>query len=271
MTSVRPNSAQGKYGRNPLIAPSVLVHLALLGWLVLYQPRLAPVDDASDRPVEVLFEAAAEPQPEAPPPTDTPADPAPEPVAPEPPPVLPVDLAEPAEPMAEPPTPALPIPVPQPPLPPPSPPVRPSRPRPATLRPSAPAQPPVAVLSTSSAPPVRVPPSPVAAAPPVPTPAIPASTAEPGWRSALGSWLVSHKRYPERARQRGDKGTVGVRFTVDATGRVLEVAITRSSGSSLLDDAAHDMLAGQRVPPFPPGMTLAQMTVPVNIRFQLEQ
>ena len=94
---------------------------------------------------------------------------------------------------------------------------------------------------------------------------------EPGWRAALGSWLASHKRYPEQARQRGDEGTVGVRFTVDATGRVTDVAITRSSGSSLLDDAVRDMLAGQRVPPFPAGMTQAQMTVPANIRFQLER
>ena len=71
--------------------------------------------------------------------------------------------------------------------------------------------------------------------------------------------------------QRGDEGTVGIRFTVNATGRVMEVAVTRSSGSILLDDAARDMLAGQHVPPFPPGMTQAQLTLPWDIRFQLEQ
>ncbi len=87
----------------------------------------------------------------------------------------------------------------------------------------------------------------------------------------MGSWLAAHKHYPERARQRGDEGTVGIRFTVDAGGRVLDVAVTRSSGSSLLDDAARDMLAGQRVPPFPASMTLAQIALPVSIRFQLEQ
>jgi len=87
----------------------------------------------------------------------------------------------------------------------------------------------------------------------------------------LGSWLATHKRYPERARLRGDEGTVGIRFTVDAAGRVLELTVVHSSGSTLLDDAAREMLAGQRVPPFPPSMTLAQTVVPVNIRFQLEQ
>lgn len=87
----------------------------------------------------------------------------------------------------------------------------------------------------------------------------------------MSGWLAARKRYPEQARQRGDEGTVGVRFTVDPTGRVLDVAITRSSGSTLLDNAARDMLAGQRVPPFPSGMILAMTTVPVNIRFQLEQ
>ncbi len=87
----------------------------------------------------------------------------------------------------------------------------------------------------------------------------------------MGHWLAARKSYPERARLRGDEGTVGVRFTVDAAGRVLEVAVVHSSGSTLLDDAAREMLAGQRVPPFPPSMTIAQMVVPVNIRFQLEQ
>lgn len=86
----------------------------------------------------------------------------------------------------------------------------------------------------------------------------------------MSSWLAARKRYPQQAMQRGDEGTVGVRFTVDPTGRVLDVAITRSSGSTLLDNAARDMLAGQRVPPFPSGMTLALTTVPVNIRFELE-
>jgi len=58
---------------------------------------------------------------------------------------------------------------------------------------------------------------------------------------------------------------------VDPTGRVVDVAISRSSGSMLLDNAARDMLAGQRVPPFPSGMILALTTVPVDIRFQMEQ
>jgi len=101
-------------------------------------------------------------------------------------------------------------------------------------------------------------------------PASPA-VADPGWRVALSGWLAAHKRYPDQARRRGDEGTVGVRFTVDAAGRVLDVAVTRSSGSVLLDDAAREMLSGQRVPPFPPSMTLAQTTVPVNIRYQLER
>ena len=87
----------------------------------------------------------------------------------------------------------------------------------------------------------------------------------------MGAWLAAHKRYPERARQRGDEGIVGIRFTVDAGGHVLDVAVVRSSGSVLLDDAARDMLAGQRVPPFPPSMAFAQTTLPVSIRFQLEQ
>ena len=105
---------------------------------------------------------------------------------------------------------------------------------------------------------------------PAPTTASVSATNDPGWRAALGNWLAARKRYPEQAQRRRDQ-YVGVRFTVDPTGRVLDVAITHSSGSTLLDNAARDMLAGQRVPPFPSGMTLALTTVPVNIRFQLEQ
>lgn len=273
VTATRLRSATGKYDRLLLIALSVLVHLTLLGLLAAYRPHLAPVDSVIDQPVEMLFEAAAEPQPEAPSSTETIPEQTPEPVVPEPPVVPP---AEPSETLPLAPMPVAPVPAPQlsaPRLPVPA---QPSRPRPAVPRPSSPI--PVAP-SAGAAPPRATPPqtgtpqigTPPVAAPPIATLAAPSSTAEAGWRSALGIWVTSHKRYPARARQRGDEGTVGIRFTVDATGRVMEVAVTRSSGSILLDDAARDMLAGQRVPPFPPGMTQAQLTLPWSIHFQLEQ
>lgn len=259
-----------------------MLHIALLGWLAWLQTRPAPDAEIRDAGIEMLFEAPPEPPPVAAVPDPPSATAAPElpAVAPHPDPDLPVPEPVPPvvseEPVAAPappsPVPALPVPAPVSSVPPRPTPVRPPpRPRTAASRPSPPASPAVTAPAVPDALSARASPPPAAAAPPAPTPAAPASTADPGWRAALGNWLAARKRYPDQARQRGDEGTVGIRFTVDAAGQVLDVAISRSSGSALLDDAARSMLAGQRVPPFPPGMARAQMTVPVNIRFQLDQ
>lgn len=87
----------------------------------------------------------------------------------------------------------------------------------------------------------------------------------------MGAWLQSHKTYPAAARAAGQEGRVAVRFTVDRTGRVLSAQVAASSGSPVLDDAARSLLAGAQLPPFPPGMTQAQQTVTVGIRYALEQ
>lgn len=69
---------------------------------------------------------------------------------------------------------------------------------------------------------------------------------------------------------RGDEGAVGVAFRVAADGRVGSVAITRSSGSTALDAAVHELLDGKRVPPFPPEMAAAERDVALTIRFRIE-
>ncbi len=255
--------------RSPVVA-SAAVHLALLGWLMQQQPHTVFMFEAADQPVAMVFEAPPEPAPAKMP--DAAAMPEP--------PAEPIAAAAPPEPAAEPPatpTPELDAPAAPPPAPVPAPlpataaplPAAPSppplRPKPATARPVRPAPAAAPAPSVPSGPAIQAP-GPQAAAPPNVS-----AAADPGWRAALGNWIAAHKRYPERARQRGDEGTVGIRFTVDPAGRVLDVAVTHSSGSALLDDAAREMLAGQRVPAFPPAMTLAQVAVPVNIRFQLEQ
>ncbi len=253
----RLNSVLGSYSHRLPILGSLLIHAALLGWLMLVHPT--SVRSVPDQPIEIVFEAASEPEPDPMPSVDATPDLLPEPGAPEP-------TAEPsAEPAPEPnkqsPTLAPPA------LPPslviPSPP----RPKPVAVRPPRPASPAASAALVPNGQPVMT--APPVAAPPA-TPPV-ATAADPGWRIALGGWLAAHKRYPERARQRGDEGTVGVRFTVNAAGRVLDVAVTSSSGSALLDDAARAMLSGQQVPPFPPSMSLAQLIVPVSIRFRLEQ
>lgn len=84
------------------------------------------------------------------------------------------------------------------------------------------------------------------------------------WQSRVNSHLNRFKRYPggETA-----QGTASVRFTINASGRVLSVALARSSGSGALDQAALDMVRrASPVPAPPPAIARGSMglTVPVN-------
>ena len=64
--------------------------------------------------------------------------------------------------------------------------------------------------------------------------------------------LNRHKFYPPSARARGETGSVGVSFTVSASGRIAGHSIYSSSGSSALDGAVHSMMASAHAPS-PPG------------------
>ena len=89
------------------------------------------------------------------------------------------------------------------------------------------------------------------------------------WRQALAAWLATHKNYPEEARRRGAEGSVALRFTIDRSGRVLEVMLVRSSGSPILDSAAEAMLRGATLPSPPATMTQDKFTVTVQVRYAL--
>lgn len=168
----------------------------------------------------------------------------PPPPAPEPP--LPEAVAEP-----------LPLP---PPPPPPSPPRKRLPPAREQVKESAPAPPQPA--SPSPAPEAVTPtPAPAEASPPQ----ISAS-----WRQALAAWLASHKVYPEEARRRGEEGNVTLRFTVEPSGQVVNVAVVHGSGSARLDAAAEAMLRNAALPPFDPTMRQAPVTATVQIRYALE-
>lgn len=109
---------------------------------------------------------------------------------------------------------------------------------------------------------------------PAPAPAAPSAAASAAasadWRGSLAAWLQSHRNYPDEARRRGDEGRAVVRFTVNRDGRVLDVSLVSSSGSTTLDDAALTMFRA-RLPAFPAGMAQDQITVTVPIRFTLER
>ena len=103
--------------------------------------------------------------------------------------------------------------------------------------------------------------------PPPPAPTGPVVSA--GYRAALSSWLESHKRYPDSARERGEEGRAVLRFRVDRSGRVLSYAVVQSTGHPDLDAALDQMMRGASLPPFPADMTASEVEVSVAIRFAL--
>ena len=87
------------------------------------------------------------------------------------------------------------------------------------------------------------------------------------WTKALAAWLSAHKTYPEAARQRGIEGIVGLRFTVNRSGRVIALNVIRSSGSDVLDSAAEAMLRNAALPAPDPAQD--RVTVSVQLHYTL--
>ena len=220
------------------------LHAALVAQLMRRANDPAPVATLAE---PVLLDLSPEPQPAVTPPV---------PLAT----AAPPELAPPPEPApAAPPltTPdSDPLPPPRQPVP--SPPKHPRPPKP-------PARPPAPPSQAEATSPAAPPPSPSAPA------TAPAPRADPqaaaSWRSLLMGRLLAAKRYPERARSRGDQGVALATFTMDRAGRVIAQSLVRSSGSALLDEEALALI--HRAEPLPappadvPGATLT-LTVPVS-------
>jgi protein TonB len=259
-----PGAAHG--ARLPVLAigAAIFLHIAA-GALALVFVREPPAPSPpEDQTVTLVFEP-----PQAPPsPTPEPAA-APEapPQAVAPPPEPPAAVAPPPET----PPPAVPaIEQPTEPAPPPPPPR-------ADAKPLEPAKPPPVHRPAARA--KSVEPAQVAGQPAPPTaepsaaqrPAQPAAEApiSADWQRSLATWLAVHKVYPELARRRGMEGSVGLRFTVDRSGRVLNVSLVSSAGSPLLDASAEKMVGDATLPPFPAGMPQQTATMTVTIRYAL--
>jgi len=260
----------------------------------------SPEQQSQEPPPQAQPPSPTEIQPEATPPQPPapPAEPQPQPVpAPQPPPSLPPPPVQP-EPQSEPvPTPQAPtnqpppqpepqpqpIPAPQPPppptppqqspvaQPPPPEPVQPSLPEPP---PPPPAQPrprpaprPRTVAPVTNPPAAPAPAQAPSSAPSGPAPQPAAAPPSAAWRQALAAWLLAHKTYPEPARQRGIQGTVGLRFTLNRDGHVIGLAVSHSSGSDLLDNAAEAMLRNATLPAPDPGQD--RITVSVQLHYTL--
>lgn len=83
-------------------------------------------------------------------------------------------------------------------------------------------------------------------------------------------WLQAHKRYPEAALGEGLEGRPAIRFTVARDGRVLDVALARSSGSDVLDEAAVALVRGAHLPAFPADMAPGAVTLTLALDYSIQ-
>lgn len=70
------------------------------------------------------------------------------------------------------------------------------------------------------------------------------------YRSQVAAKLMANRFYPNGARRDRLEGTATVAFMIDRRGRAGDIAVVRSSGSAILDEAARSMV--RRAEPFPP-------------------
>jgi len=91
------------------------------------------------------------------------------------------------------------------------------------------------------------------------------------YRLSLATAARRFKRYPALARERGWEGTVDVALNFSSLLPVPETVLVRSSGRSLLDEQALEMIAqAARVTSLPEGMKGRDFRVLIPVKFSLE-
>ncbi len=86
----------------------------------------------------------------------------------------------------------------------------------------------------------------------------------PQFNGDVASWLNSHLRYPDAAREAGTEGRVVVEFVVNEDGSISQPKAVRSSGSAALDNEALRVV--KSMPNWTPGK---QQGTPVKVYFNL--
>lgn len=154
-----------------------------------------------------------------------------------------------------------------------------------------PEEPEVLTSDEEEAPPAPMPPpatpvpTPVATPKPTPKPVPKKSTPKPVTRAApaptakKGAVVAARPdsprnrppSYPEHARRQGWEGSVVVRASVGADGKVRSVSVARSSGYGVLDQAALRAVRGWKFRPQTVGGTPSSSTVEVPVNFSLRR
>ncbi|KAK44650.1 energy transducer TonB [Caballeronia sp. LZ029] len=132
--------------------------------------------------------------------------------------------------------------------------------------------------------PVTEAPSQIAAPAPEPTPPAPAQPAPPPAAPAIGkpsmdlaapknvarlSCNIAQPDYPATAKRRGETGTAVIRLTVGLSGKIENITLQKSSGSSRLDDAALEAVRGSACSPYKENGEAIRATATVPFVFSL--
>lgn len=107
----------------------------------------------------------------------------------------------------------------------------------------------------------------VAKAPPPPPPVNHQKAYEDDNLGRIRALLAQNLTYPKNARRLNQQGDVTVMFSLSPSGEVGTVAITKSSGFELLDEAARRLIE-TTAPQFPKPSKTVQISVPIGYKLR---
>jgi|GEM_PF-3806843 len=88
--------------------------------------------------------------------------------------------------------------------------------------------------------------------------------------SELRNFIERHKSYPPQARTLGHEGQAEIRFSILSDGTLSSIELMRSSGSSILDQAALSLLQRvQKLSPIPAELRMTQLDLVLPIQYSL--
>ena len=88
--------------------------------------------------------------------------------------------------------------------------------------------------------------------------------------SELRNFIERHKSYPSQAKTLGHEGQAEIRFSILSDGTLSSIELLRSSGSSILDQAALSLLQRvQKLSPIPNELRMTQLDLVLPIQYSL--